>query len=478
MPSTPIGACLAKARGTAMLWNAVCVAIVLLGPGRALGAAVEVDARSAHEAVWKVYGAGKSGTAFAIGDHHFLTCAHVIKGFSDHGAKEVFLNRYGNKDSRTLRVNYGHVALTLVQDIALFTTKETVDHYFALAQTSAREGETGLRAMGHPKGLPLKTLRQSDPITYQNQFQLEVPADKITRGGLSGSPVFRDDGRVVGMHCRGSDNISIAVKVEHLRRFLDGDLAWTACRDSPSVAACIERATTQTRELAEAGDRVAQYQLGLDDGYLDKNLAMLRRAAQGGFASAQVSLGLLLEENEQWVEAARWFKRSAEQGDPSGWHHLALLLYSGRGVPQDRVRAFQLMLQAARSGDMPSQYNVGVMYQRGNGTARDVVKARQWLQRAADKGHDKARERLKSLSDAPTAGTFEAGKVMRAAKRANVRAGPGTSYAKVDILEVGEHVRVLKRTGNWFRLQPTSGQPDRFVYRPLLTEIGNSQVGQ
>ena len=269
-----------KALGTAMLWNAACVAIVLLGPGRALGAAVEVDARSAHEAVWKVYGAGKSGTTFAIGNHHFLTCAHVIKGFSDHGAKEVFLNRYGSNDSRTLHVNYGHVALTLVQDIALFTTKESVDHYFALAQTSAREGETGLRAMGHPKGLPLETLRQSDPITYQNQFQLEVPADKITRGGLSGSPVFRDDGRVVGMHCQGSNNISIAVKVEHLRRFLDGNLAWTACRDSPSVAACIERATTQTRELAEAGDRVAQYQLGRDDAHLDKDPAMLRRAAE------------------------------------------------------------------------------------------------------------------------------------------------------------------------------------------------------
>ena len=145
-----------KALGTAMLWNAACVAIVLLGPGRALGAPVEVDAHSAHEAVWKVYGAGKSGTAFAIGDHHFLTCAHVIKDFSDHGATEVFINQHGSKDSRTLRVNYGHVALTLVQDIALFTTKETVGRYFALAQTSATEGATGLRAMGHPLGLRME----------------------------------------------------------------------------------------------------------------------------------------------------------------------------------------------------------------------------------------------------------------------------------------------------------------------------------
>ena len=74
-----------------VLCSALCAAVVLLGADRALAAAVEVDARSAHRAVWKVYGGGKSGTAFPIGDRHFLTCAHVIKGFADHGAKNVFL---------------------------------------------------------------------------------------------------------------------------------------------------------------------------------------------------------------------------------------------------------------------------------------------------------------------------------------------------------------------------------------------------
>ena len=313
-----------KALGTAMLWNAACVAIVLLGPGRALGAPVEVDAHSAHEAVWKVYGAVKSGTAFAIGDHHFLTCAHVIKDFSDHGAKEVFINQHGSKDSRTLRVNYGHVALTLVQDIALFTTKETVGRYFALAQTSATQGATGLRAMGHPLGLRMEMLRQTEPITYHNEFQLEIPADKITRGGLSGSPVFGDDGT--------------------------------------------------------------------------------------GYATAE--------------------------------------------------------------------YGVGLLYKTGRGTTRDVEKARQWLRRAADKGHEEARDKLGSLSATSTDGADEAARVMRATKRANVRTGPGTSYPTLDILEVGERVRVVERAGSWFRLQPTSVQPERFVYRPLLTETAPSQVAQ
>ena len=456
----------------AVRWSALSVAVALLVPSSAFAGAVEVDARSAHRAVWKVYGAGRAGgTAFAIGDHHFVTCGHVIKYLSDHGAKEVFINQHGSTDGRKLRVNYGHAALTLVQDIALFTTKETVDYYFALAESGALEGAAGLRIMGHPAGLPLETLYQTDPIAFQDEFQLTVPADKITRGGLSGSPLFGDDGKVVGMHCQGSDNMIIAVKGEHLRKFLDGDLAWTACRDHPSVAACIERATIQTRELAEAGNLVAQYQLGRDDGHLDKDMAMLRRAAEGGWASAQASLGRWLRERERWADSVQWYRRSAEQGDPGARYGLGLAYYRGRGVPRDRARAFRLILQAARSGDVIAEYGVGLLYERGGGTTRDVAKARHWLQRAADKGLEDAREQLRSLSaTSPTEGETASDTVMWAVKRSNVRAGPGTSYVTVGLLEVGDEVRVIERIGAWFKLQPKPGQPERFVYAPLLSE--------
>ena len=465
--------------GTTVLRAVVCAVFFVLVVDRGARAApVEVDARSAHRAVWKVYGGGKSGTTFAIGERHFLTCAHVIKDFSDHGASRVFINRYGSNDRRRLKVNYGHVALTLVQDIALFSTEEAVDHYFALAETGATEGETGLRAMGHPLGRSMETLVQSAPITYRNEFHLEVPADRMTRGGLSGSPVFRNDGTVVGMHCQGSGNMVTAVKVELLRRFLGGDLPWTACRDSASVEACIAQAATRTRELAEAGDRVAQYQLGRDDGHLDKDPDMLRRAAEGGFAPAQTALGRWFRDRKQWPESARWYRRSAEQGNPAARYALGLAYYRGRGVPRDRVRAFELMVQSARSGYVIAEYGVGLAYEDGHGTQRDLALARQWIQRAADKGLQAAKEKLKSLAMAPTRPVVKSATVMRALKRSNVRVGPGTSYAKVDILEVGQRVRVQERSGSWFRLEPASGQPDRFVYGPLLSGAVRSEVAQ
>ena len=65
--------------------------------------------------------------------------------------------------------------------------------------------------------------------------------------------------------------------------------------------------------------------------------------------------------------------------------------------------------------------------------------------------------------------TYVPGKSMWAAKRSNVRTGPGTSYRIVDLLEVGEQVRVIAKTGNWYQLEPRAGLPERFVYAPLLT---------
>ena len=171
---------------------------------------------------------------------------------------------------------------------------------------------------------------------------------------------------------------------------------------------------------------MAQYRLGRAGGHFDRDIAMLHRAATGGLVRAQASMGFRMRENEQWVEAARWFRRSAEQGDPMAQREFALRLYRGQGVPRDRGRAFQYMLRAARSGDATAQYSVGMMYQLGNGTERDVAKGRHWLQRSADNGNEDARERLKSLLAVSTGGS-ETGKAMRAVKRSNVHAGPRQS---------------------------------------------------
>ena len=57
---------------------------------------------------------------------------------------------------------------------------------------------------------------------------------------------------------------------------------------------------------------------------------------------------------------------------------------------------------------------------------------------------------------------------MYVVKRSNVRAGPGASYRKIDLLEEGEAVRVISEAGGWYQLEPRGGQPRRFVHGSLL----------
>ena len=57
---------------------------------------------------------------------------------------------------------------------------------------------------------------------------------------------------------------------------------------------------------------------------------------------------------------------------------------------------------------------------------------------------------------------------MWAVKRANLRIGPGTSFAKIGLLEVGEEVRITGEAGRWLRVELSSGR-NAFVYGPLLS---------
>ena len=64
----------------------------------------------------------------------------------------------------------------------------------------------------------------------------------------------------------------------------------------------------------------------------------------------------------------------------------------------------------------------------------------------------------------------EVDRVMRAAKRSNVRSGPGTEHDKVGLLEIGDEVRVTGEAGDWLRIETPRGEA--FVHASLLEEAG------
>ena len=420
--------------------------------------------------VWQVVNEKRkyTGTAFAIGKRHFITSAHVIEDFIKQDSKQLVLTQRGN--ATELTVNYNYVAMSMTYDLAVFSTREEVEHVLRFASPSSGIRRTGLRIIGYPEGRFAVT-QQAEGTIYEDALSYSVPLDRPIVGGFSGSPMLDDDDRVVGVFHSAAGNMADVVKLRHVHDFLDGKLQWTACRDHPSQKRCRKASIAATERAAEAGDVLAQFQLGAEKD-LPGHADWLTRAAERGFADAQDRLGDHYRERKDWRRTAYWCRRAAEQGHPLAMVGPAARYRNGEGVARDPARAFRLMRESAIVGYTVAQYNLGVMHLRGIGTPVDRELARHWLEKALAKGDEDARsllDKMESQSGSTTEGASEPATVIRAAKRSNVRAGPGTSYAKVDLLEVGQAVRVIERIGDWFRLEPQPGQTERYVYAPLLS---------
>ena len=123
---------------------------------------------------------------------------------------------------------------------------------------------------------------------------------------------------------------------------------------------------------AEAGDAIAQYNLGV-----------------------LYAAGLGTPVNNQ--EAMKWFLMAAEQGDADAQNNIGIMYYEGRGVTKDYSQALHWYTLAAEQEHIAAQYNIGIMYERGIGVEKDSTKAKLWFQRAADQGFEPAKKRLQKL---------------------------------------------------------------------------------
>ena len=157
--------------------------------------------------------------------------------------------------------------------------------------------------------------------------------------------------------------------------------------------------------------------------------------------------------------------RLSKRGNPLAQFQIA----SGHGYIRQGID-LELMIRSAESGFYWAQRMLCIWYAHGkHGIEKNRAQARYWCEKKDTHGGTGTQAR--DVTSTPSA-------MMYAAKRANVRTGPSTAYRKVGLLEIGESVRVIERRGNWFRLKPRTGQPNRFVSATLLTERRPSGVMQ
>eukprot|EP00729_Bicosta_minor_P004380 gene4380-biopygen16815 len=116
-----------------------------------------------------------------------------------------------------------------------------------------------------------------------------------------------------------------------------------------------------------------------------------RKSAEAGFAQAQYNLGLMYYKGDgieqSYVQAAKWYRKSAEAGDLSAQHNLGNMYLNGKGVAQDYVEAAKWYRKVAEAGDAMAQCNLGIMYYDGEGVEQDHVEAAKWYRKAAEAGH-------------------------------------------------------------------------------------------
>lgn len=152
------------------------------------------------------------------------------------------------------------------------------------------------------------------------------------------------------------------------------------------------------QQKAEAGDREAQNELGLaaqDQRNYTEALKWFKRSADQGFAPAQVSMGFLydlgLGVKPDPIEAARWYTLSAAQDDTDGEYDLGLCYLHGSGVRQDWDEAIKWFTRALSHDDDEgrSANGIGLAFEHRphQDTAKDYTEALQWYLKGAQMGY-------------------------------------------------------------------------------------------
>ncbi len=105
---------------------------------------------------------------------------------------------------------------------------------------------------------------------------------------------------------------------------------------------------------------------------------------------ADLIIGMVAVKFGDHEKAHGKFLPLAERGDKLGQYHLGLLYVRGKGVPRNYSEAAKWFRAAADQGLAEAQFNLAIMYGRGRGVRQDFVRAHMWLNLAAAQGLKRA----------------------------------------------------------------------------------------
>ncbi|MEQ9042499.1 MAG: tetratricopeptide repeat protein [Alphaproteobacteria bacterium] len=101
---------------------------------------------------------------------------------------------------------------------------------------------------------------------------------------------------------------------------------------------------------------------------------------------------------ENFEKALQEWKPLADGGDAMAQFYLGLIYGFGQGVEKDLVEAVRWWRLSAERGNIAAQSNLGFMYKYGNGVPQDIVQAYMWSRIAATNGASFAKANLETMS--------------------------------------------------------------------------------
>ncbi len=154
----------------------------------------------------------------------------------------------------------------------------------------------------------------------------------------------------------------------------------------------------------------AAYEAALQAADFDFEIALreCKPLAEAGDADAQTRLGWMYRAGrsvpKDWIEAERWYRKAAEQGNAEAQIALGNMHYRcgckimsrcARATPvhPDYTEAVKWFRKAADQGNADAQLYLGRMYGNGQGVPQDYVLAYKWLNLAAAQRSSFAKER-------------------------------------------------------------------------------------
>ena len=126
--------------------------------------------------------------------------------------------------------------------------------------------------------------------------------------------------------------------------------------------------------------------------------------AQAGDAVAQFELGRDYEDGkgvrQDYAKAVEWFRRAAQQGNPQGQNSLGLMYADGRGLKRNKHEAVHWYRMAADNGLPEGFYNLAISYFNAEGVNENLHLAFVYMSIAAAKGEPDAVQALQHISEA------------------------------------------------------------------------------